>query len=66
MFLVTGKTEVSHKISINAVVTGRQPEYLPVIVAAVKAMTQPQFYLVEVESTGHPVTPLLIARYPVQ
>jgi hypothetical protein len=42
------------KIAINAVMAGCRPEYLPVVIAAVEAMTAPGFDLFGVQATTHP------------
>ncbi|MBI2859251.1 MAG: hypothetical protein HYX90_09250 [Chloroflexi bacterium] len=54
------------KIAINAVMAGARPEYLPVIIAAVEAITDPAFGLGDVQATTNPVTPLLIINGPVR
>lgn len=53
------------KIAINAVMAGARPEYLPVIIAAVEAITDPGFDLYGVQTTDESVTPLLIVNGPV-
>ncbi|MBI3967896.1 MAG: hypothetical protein HY329_19840 [Chloroflexi bacterium] len=53
------------KIAINAVMAGCEPAYLPVVVAAVEAMLQPQFNLYGVQATTHPVAPLAIVNGPL-
>jgi hypothetical protein len=60
-------------IAINSVMAGAQPSYLPVIIAAVEAITDPLFAvdpnlswgLTGVQSTTGPITPLLIVNGPV-
>lgn len=53
------------KIAINAVMAGCRPEYFPVVLAAVEAVSQPPFNLDAVQATTHPVTPLLIVNGPI-
>ena len=54
------------KIAINAVMAGCRPEYLPVIIAAVEAMTQPRFGLMRIQPTTNPVAPLLVVNGPIR
>ena len=53
------------KIAINAVMAGCLPEYMPVIIAALKAMAEPRFNLSFVQPTTHPCAPLVIVNGPV-
>lgn len=53
------------KIAINAVMAGCLPAYLPVIIAAVEAMTEPEFNLRGIQCTTNPVTPLTIINGPI-
>jgi hypothetical protein len=54
------------KIAINAVLAGCRPDYLPVLVAAVQAIAQPQFNLIGIQTTTNPVGPLLLINGPVR
>jgi hypothetical protein len=54
------------KIAINAVMAGCLPEYLPVLIAAVKAMSQPQFNLIGIQTTTNPVAPLALVNGPIR
>ena len=54
------------KLAINAVMAGCRPEYLPVIVAAVEAMMEPQFNLPGVQTTTNPVAPFLLINGPIR
>ncbi len=58
-----GKATVE-KIAINAVMAGCLPQYLPVILAAVEALTDPRSDLRGVQCTAGLVSPLLIASGP--
>jgi len=49
-------------IAANAVMAGCRPEHMPVITAAVKAVSQPEFNLLGVNATTHPTAPLLIVH----
>lgn len=48
------------KVAINSVMAGCRPEYMPVIVAAVKAIAQGDFNLYAVQTTTHPCGVLVI------
>jgi hypothetical protein len=52
------------KLAVNAVMAGCEPDYFPVIVAAVEAMLDPAFNLYGVQATTHPVAPLLVLNGP--
>ena len=58
-------TATVEKIAINAVMAGAKPEHLPVIIAAVEAVADPDFDLYGVQTTDENVTPLLILNGPV-
>jgi hypothetical protein len=53
------------KVAINAVMAGCRPEYLPIIIAAVEAIAEPDFNLRGVQTTDENVTPLLIINGPI-
>jgi len=61
-----GGVATIEKLAINAVMAGCRPEYFPVIVAAVEAMTQPQFNLTGVQTTTNPVAPFLLINGPMR
>ncbi len=50
------------EIAANAVMAGCPPEVTPVVVAAVRALGEPQLNLRGVNATTHPVAPLLIVH----
>jgi hypothetical protein len=54
------------KIAINAVMAGCKPEYMPLLIAAVRAVADPAFNLTGIQGTTNPVTPLLIVNGPVR
>lgn len=54
------------KAAINAVMAGCLPEYFPVVIAAVKAVTAPPFNLLGVQTTTNPVAPVLVINGPVR
>lgn len=53
------------KLAVNAVMAGCKPEYMPVLVAAIKAMCEPAFNLYGVQATTNPVGPMLAVNGPV-
>lgn len=53
------------KIAVNAVMAGCRPEYLPIVIAAVEAIAEPDFNLRGVQTTDENVTPLLIINGPI-
>ena len=53
------------KIAVNAVMAGCLPAYLPVLIAAVEALAQPQFNLLGVQTTTNPVAPFMLVNGPV-
>jgi len=53
------------KIAINAVMAGCLPQYMPIILTALEAMLEPQFNLYAVQTTTHPVAPLVIVNGPL-
>lgn len=61
-----GGVATVEKIAINAVMAGCLPSYLPVIIAAVEALMQPQFNLLGVQTTTNPVAPLVLVNGPVR
>ena len=52
------------KIAVNAVMAGCRPEYMPVIVAAIGALLEPQFNLHAIQTTTNPTTPLVLVNGP--
>ena len=52
-------------LAINMVMAGCKPEYTPVVLAAVKALTDPSFNLNGVQATTHVAAPLLIVNGPI-
>jgi len=54
------------KLAVNAVMAGCLPEYLPVLVAAVEAMSDPAFNLYAIQATTHPCAPLVIINGPIR
>ncbi|MBA4181472.1 MAG: thiol-disulfide oxidoreductase [Anaerolinea sp.] len=54
------------KVAINAVMAGCKPEYLPVVLAAVEAVTTEQFNMHGVLATTHFPTPVIIVNGPIR
>ncbi|MFK4443840.1 hypothetical protein ABH944_004340 [Caballeronia udeis] len=52
-------------LAINMVMAGCKPEYTPVVLAAVKALTDQAFNLNGVQATTHVASPLLIVNGPI-
>ena len=53
------------RVAVNAVLAGALPEHLPVILAAVEAVSQPAFNLQAIQTTTHPCSPLVIVNCPL-
>jgi len=54
------------KIAINAVMAGAQPEAMPLIIAALEAMSDPNFELFGLNATTAPVIPLTVVNGPIR
>jgi hypothetical protein len=54
------------KIAINSVMAGCRPEYLPVVIAGVEAMSDEAFDLHGVSATTHFASPLFIINGPIR
>lgn len=55
----------TRQIAVNAVMAGARPEYLPVIVAALQAVSEPEYGLSHRQTTTHAGAPLIIVNGPV-
>src|SRR5688572_2823981 len=53
------------QIAVNAVMAGCKPEYLPVVVAALKAVSEPEYGLAHRQTTTHAGAPLIIVNGPI-
>jgi hypothetical protein len=62
----SGAIATVEKIAINAVMAGCRPAYMPVVVAAIRAIGQTQFNLAAVQATTHPISPLIVVNGPVR
>ena len=54
------------KVAINAVMAGCRPEYMPVVVAAVRGLAKPQWNLAGVQATTHAASPMLVVHGPIR
>lgn len=54
------------KVAIAAVMAGCTPDHVPVVIAAVRAICQPEFDLREMQATTHCTAPLLIVNGPAR
>lgn len=53
------------KVAANAVMAGCRPEYLPVVLAVIEAITDPQYGLYHRQITTHAGAPLVIVNGPI-
>lgn len=60
-----GGATTIEKIAVNAVMAGCVPDHMPVVLAAIQALLQPEFDLAEVQSTTHSIAPLMIVNGPM-
>lgn len=60
-----GGEATAEKIAINAVMAGCRPEYMPILIAAVKALADPALNLTALQTTTHVVAPLLVLNGPI-
>lgn len=54
------------KVAINAVMAGCRPAYMPVVLAALRALAQRRFNLASVQGTTHPTGPMLLVNGPIR
>jgi hypothetical protein len=54
------------KVAVAAVMAGCLPDHFPVVVAAVRAICQPEFDLTEMQSTTHCTTPMIVVTGPAR
>ena len=58
-------TATVERIAINAIMAGCEPEYMPVLIAAVEALTAHEFNLQSIQSTTNPAAVWLIVNGPI-
>ena len=61
-----GGPATAEKVAINTVMAGCLPEYFPVVIAALKAVTDPKFNLLGIQTTTNPVAPVLVINGPIR
>ncbi|MBI2909504.1 MAG: hypothetical protein HYX92_17805 [Chloroflexi bacterium] len=54
------------KIAVNCVMAGCRPEHLPVVIAAIEAISEPEFNLPMVSQSTGPICPLLVINGPIR
>jgi len=60
-----GGAATIEKVAVNSVMAGCTSDHMPVVVAALRALLQPEFDLAEMQSTTHCTAPLMIVNGPV-
>ena len=60
-----GKTFLAETVAVNAVMAGCKPEYMPVVVAAVQAVSEPQFNLHANSTSTNGVGLLVLVSGPI-
>jgi hypothetical protein len=53
------------KLAVNAVMAGCRPEHLPILIAAVEAISEPEFNLRDVAMSTGPHAPLIVVNGPI-
>ena len=61
-----GGAATVEKIAISAVMAGCLPDHMPVVLAAINAILQPEFDLTEMQATTHCTAPLIIVNGPAR
>ena len=59
-------TATVEKVAVAAVMAGCLSDYMPVVIAAVKAVIDPVFDLTEMQATTHCTAPLIIVNGPAR
>jgi hypothetical protein len=62
----SGGPATAEKVAINAVMAGCLPEYMPVIAAALRALAEPEFNWLGIQTTTNPVGPMLVINGPIR
>ena len=63
---VRGRVITAEKVAINAVMAGCLPNYMPVVIAAVECMVQPQYNLHGSSASTGGSAPLIVVNGPVR
>ena len=53
------------KVATNAVMAGCEPDHMPIVVAALRALLRPEYDLSEAQSTTHSTAPLVVVSGPL-
>jgi len=61
-----GGVATVEKVAVAAVMAGCLPDYMPVVIGAVRAVLNPAFDLTEMQSTTHCTAPLIIVNGPAR
>ena len=61
-----GGVATIEQVAVVAVMAGCLPDYMPVVVAAIKAVIDPRFDLTEMQATTHCTAPLIIVNGPAR
>lgn len=61
-----GSATTVRQVAANAVMAGCLPDYMPVVVAAVRAVVAPEFDSTEMQGTTHCLAPLIIVNGPAR
>jgi hypothetical protein len=59
-----GVAATAGKVAVNAVMAGCKPDYFRTVLTAIRGMLAPEFNLYTIQSTTHPVAPLVIVHGP--
>lgn len=62
---INGEATVE-KLAVNAVMAGCLPKYFPVVLAATRAILQPDFGLMTVQTSTGPFGPMLVVNGPIR
>ena len=54
-----------HNIAVNAVMAGCKPEYLPIVIAAVRGLAVPDFNAFGIQATTNPVAVMVVVNGPI-
>ena len=54
------------KLAVNSVMAGCLPEYFPVVIAAIKAASDPRFNLLGIQTSTNPAAPVLVVNGPIR
>ncbi|MBA3367867.1 MAG: hypothetical protein H0T99_04235 [Geodermatophilaceae bacterium] len=54
-----------HAVAVNAVMAGCKPEYLPVVISAIRGLAHPDFNAYGIQATTNPVAVLVVVNGPI-